>query len=61
MRLLSYAHDGLIKPLKDTALAGLKDQLAKEDSDKRKAGTTFTHKMTPSVFIQQALEVEAAQ
>jgi hypothetical protein len=47
--------------LKDVALAKLKDQLSKEDSEKRKAGTTFAHKMTPSVFVQQALEVEAAQ
>ena len=47
--------------LKDVALAKLKDQLAKEDSDKRMAGIAFPHKMTPSVFVQQALEIEAAQ
>lgn len=54
-------HDRLMKLLKDTALAGLKDQLAKEDSDTHKKGINFPHKMTPSLFIQQALEVEAAQ
>ena len=51
----------LIDSPKDTALAELKIQLAKEDSNNRKTGTTFAPEMTPSVFIQRALEVEAAQ
>lgn len=49
------------QPFEDIMLAGLKDQLAREDSEKHKAGTTFAHRMTPSVFIQQALEIETAQ
>ena len=48
-------------PPKDVALADLKNQLAKEDSDKRETGTVFAHEMTPSMFIQGVLEVEAAQ
>jgi hypothetical protein len=39
----------------------LKDQLAKEDQDQQKAGVVFPHQMSPSVFLQQALEVEVAQ
>lgn len=42
-------------------LVELKNQLAKEDADERKAGTVFAHEMTPAVFIQQALDIEAAQ
>lgn len=42
-------------------LTELKNQLAKEDSEKHKAGITFPYKMTPSVFIQWALEIETAQ
>jgi hypothetical protein len=52
---------GLIVLLKDGALAALKARLAEEDLAKRKAGTTFVHRMTPSMFVQQALEIEDAQ
>jgi hypothetical protein len=47
--------------IKDIALSELKSQLAKEDSERRKAGGTFTHEITPSIFIQRALDIEAAQ
>ena len=45
----------------DDVLDKLKDQLAREDLEKQGAGLTFPHKVTPAVFLQFALEVEAAQ
>lgn len=39
----------------------LKQQLAKEDAGRQGAGVTFAHEISPSTFLQRALEVEAAQ
>lgn len=39
----------------------LKKQLAKEDGRQQKIGVSSTQEMSPSAFLQRALEVEAVQ
>jgi hypothetical protein len=42
-------------------LAALKRELAEDDTDKRNGGTTFAHEITPSGFVQRALDIESSQ
>lgn len=39
----------------------LKGQLAKEESEQLKIGVSFPHDVSPSIFLQRAFDVEAAQ
>ena len=39
----------------------LKEELTKEDLERRRSGVTFSHRVTPAEFLQYALKVEAAQ
>lgn len=45
----------------DDILDKLKDQLALEDLEQQRAGTTFSHRMSPAEFLRRAVEAEAAQ
>ena len=45
----------------DNALKDLGAQLAKEESEQRKAGKSFPHKTSPAEFLQQALDIEEEQ
>ena len=54
-------HDPELMNLIDGLLDELKKQLTGEDSERRKAGVVFPHEMSPTVFLRQALDVEAAQ
>jgi hypothetical protein len=45
----------------DDALRELKAQLVNDDLEKTMAGNVFPHSVSPAVFLQQALDIEAAQ
>lgn len=45
----------------DGVLDKLKTWLMKEDSEQLRLGVTFPHEMSPSTFLQRALDIEAVQ
>jgi hypothetical protein len=47
--------------LVDGLLNELRDQLAREDLEQRKAGVIFPHEMSPAAFLRVGLDIEAAQ
>lgn len=45
----------------DGAVEQLRTRLAKKELRQRKGGVVFPHALSPSEFLQRALDVEAAQ
>ena len=45
----------------DGLLDRLKHKFAQEESEQRRSGVPFSHKVTPAQFLQLALKVEEAQ